>query len=32
LTPFELTPAELSAAEELMASKFATDEWLYILP
>jgi lipoate---protein ligase len=32
LTPSALTPAELSAAEELMASKFATDEWLYILP
>jgi lipoate---protein ligase len=27
-----LTPAELSAAEDLMATKFATDEWLYILP
>lgn len=28
----ELTPAEMRAAEELVATKFATDEWLYLLP
>jgi lipoate---protein ligase len=27
-----LTPAETSAAEDLMVAKFATDGWLYILP
>jgi lipoate---protein ligase len=32
LSASALTPAEIRAAEELMAAKFATDEWLYILP
>jgi lipoate-protein ligase A len=32
LEPSALTPAELSAAEDLMSTKFATDDWLYILP
>lgn len=32
LNPSALTPAELRAADDLMASKFATDDWLYILP
>lgn len=28
----ELTPAELAAAEQLVADKFATEEWLYRVP
>lgn len=32
LSSSRLTSAELRAAEDLMASKFAKDEWLYILP
>jgi lipoate-protein ligase A len=31
-TPDEVTPAELAAAEELVASKFATDAWLQRVP
>ena len=32
LHPSALTPAETSAAGRLMATKFATDDWLYLLP
>jgi lipoate-protein ligase A len=32
LTDDHLTPAELAAAERLVATKFATDEWLHRVP
>lgn len=32
LTNGHLTPSELDQAEQLVASKFATDEWLYRVP
>lgn len=31
-TPALLTPRELARAERLVTTKFATDEWLYMLP
>jgi lipoate-protein ligase A len=31
-TPSELTPAELGAARERVATKFGTDEWLNRVP
>jgi lipoate-protein ligase A len=32
LTDGEITPAEYAAAEQLVAEKFGTDEWLYRVP
>ena len=32
LTDAEITPAEYARAEQLVAEKFATDEWLYRVP
>jgi lipoate---protein ligase len=32
LTDGEITPEEYAAAEQLVAEKFGTDEWLYRVP
>ena len=32
LSPDEITPDEYARAEQLVAEKFSTDEWLYRVP